>query len=206
MTGKSMIQYPKGVVFVVCLLGVTLMQFITGCGENASRTCTGNSRNRSDEWDESLPVTVSEPCPIDNLTYFGRREHIVSQEDTAKYYLVDIANGRMTQLRIYLLDDQEDMKRVHRWLVHNGQRLEEKSNVANLPQIFPWHNELLQYAKNGNAVSYIAGYAEPDEYRKLVTIFRKCGRQVDTVPGRRPPKVKASEKQIPIEWCAVDQH
>ena len=92
------------------------------------------------------------------------------------------------------------MDQVYRWLIRNGKRLDEESNVANLPQIFPWHNELLQYAKNGDATSYIADYAEPEEYKKLVVIFRDYGRQVDTLPGRKPPSLQGPDGQFPIEW------
>lgn len=176
------------------------MQFITGCGENTPGMCSKNSATRSDDWDKLLPTTVSKPCPINNLTFFGTRKQIIRQDNTVKCYFVDFDNGHKAKPRIYLLDDRARMDQVHHWLERNGKKLEEKSNVANIPQMFPWHNELLQYAKNGEAVSYIADYAEPDEYKKLVTIFRDYGRQVDTVPGRKPPLLKGPDGQFPIEW------
>jgi hypothetical protein len=188
------------------------MQFIGGCRDNVTKTCSKDSTNHSNDADDPdnlddsdirgkrPPVTFSAPCPFENISYFMTREMIIPRENTSKYYLVDMENGTNAKPRIYLLDDRETIGRVHRWLVRNGEELEKKSNVANLPQIFPWHNELLQYAKNGDAVSYIADYAEPEEYKKLAKMFRDRGSQVETMPGRKPPLIQGLDGQFPIEW------
>ena len=179
------------------------MQFATGCWEDTSKTC--EEKLTRDELNKCLPLSASMPCPIENMRYFATMANIVSRENTAKCYLVDIENGRTTTVRIYLISDREGLDRVHRWLLHNGKKLQERSNVAMLPQVLPWHNELLQYDINGGAVSCIADYAERDEYKRLVTIFRESGSQVDTLPGRKPPLVQGRDGQFSIEWIVNEE-
>jgi hypothetical protein len=190
-----MIACYKIIVFATfaCSLGAIAMPLAAGGEESAVEGSEVDLVGR-------LPVAASKPCPIEKMRYFTTTKDIIAREATEKYYLVDIKDGHATKLKVYLLDDGEAMDRVHRWLTANGKRLEERSNIAMLPQILPWHNELLQCDRNGNVVSCMADYCEAEEYERLVALFRDSGRQVNTVPGRKPPVVKDSGKQISIEW------
>ena len=213
-----MIRRHKGVVFGVCSLGVILMHFVAGCEENVSKVSEKplpekrlpekpekDRPDASSEWDGVFPLVISEPCPFENMTYFMKREHIIPQENTVKYYLVDTVDGH-TKPRIYLIDDQEGMDRVYRWLMRNLEKLEEVSYIANFPHRFPWHDELLQYAKNGDGVSYsFIDSLEQEKHKKLVAIFREVGKQVDAVPGRKPPEVRADGKLPAIEWIIDEE-
>lgn len=223
---EGMIRNCKGNVFARWFFAALMLLLVFGCGgqdsENSENDLTKRETDEeflarfSTTWPEDvnpvdlarfeklfpfLPFTYSEPCPFKSITFFTTEEQIIPREKTAKFYLVNIETGQIPKERVYLVDDQEAIKRVYRWLEQNGERLEKENNVAlPFPDRFPWHHELLQYAANGDAVSYskLDLNAGPGEHEKLLAIFRECGTQVKKLPGRKPPKV--SDRIVPIEW------
>ena len=134
------------------------------------------------------------------MQYFGRGSDVIPRNQTTKYYLIDLDNEDPRKISIYLLEVADAMDQVHQWVMRNSRELEAKSNVARIPQINPWCNQLQQFGKDGHAVSYEADDVGRAEYEKLTAIFRKHGKRVGTVPGRKPPKPLEDSLAIPIDW------
>jgi hypothetical protein len=146
-------------------------------------------------------IVISPKCPLKTVRYFSKKRDVIPREETEKYYLITVEQGNPTNITIYLLDDAGVMDRVYRWLMQNCEELEDKGNVARIPQIFPWSNELQQFGRDGHSVSYVVSDAGRAEYERLVSLFQESGRLVETVPGRKPPKKYRDFEAIPIDWC-----
>lgn len=143
-----MIKCYKFMAFTMCSLGIIIMCFFEGCGENPTNTYNKDlSETPIKSSGIKFPIPASEPCPLKNIRIFTLSTSIISRENTAKYYLVDIDRHPL-KIVIYILEDRLAMDQAHYWLEENGKRLAEKSTVALNPSTLPWHEELLQFDKN----------------------------------------------------------
>jgi hypothetical protein len=107
-----------------------------------------------------------------------------------KYYLVH--HREDGNFEMFVIDGPDEVGFVGKWItahVNESPKVQKaRGLVLNL-----WHNELLRIDDHGNVQSdylSVGDVISEKDYKKLNALFREYGRHVNTIPGRKPPRVR----------------
>jgi hypothetical protein len=115
---------------------------------------------------------------------------VMSHKDVPKYFLVTLHHN-VSSMDIYEMDDPNEVAKMDDWTRSHVDRNSSRRGARGLVLLW-WHNELLRFDEHGKVVFADdlagSGVIRGVDLMTLREMFRKHGRRVDTVPGRKPPR------------------
>lgn len=117
-------------------------------------------------------------------------------QGVVKFYLVTGSSDddkTKVSVDIYEIDDPDQVRTVGRWAqTHINRSIDSSQGERAYIVERTWHPELLAYGEGGEA-AWAHDLGDEDiintsDHGTISEWFRKHGKRVDTVPGRKPPK------------------
>ncbi len=143
---------------IVWWMGIIFLMFLTGCKQEM-------------------------PAP--------KEDGAMPRKDVPKFFLVTPHDGDISNIAIYEIDDPDEVEKIDDWTRLHVDRDSNPHTARGLVLLW-WHEELLRFNEHGKLVSSddLAGrhVIRGVDLMTLREMFRKHGKRVDTVPGRKPPK------------------